>query len=103
VEIVVGTPGRLLDLAKSKQLRLDRVKALVLDEAHRLLDLGFLDARHKILSMLPDARQTMLFSATMPEAIVTLARRFLRQPMTIPAHHDDRPGPSPQAKHPACP
>jgi len=98
VEIVVGTPGRLLDLAKSKQLRLDRVRALVLDEADRMLDLGFLDDVVKILSMLPEARQTMLFSATMPEAIVTLARRFLRQPMTIHAHHDDRTGPSPQTK-----
>src|SRR3954453_14328425 len=98
VEIVVGTPGRLLDLAKSKQLRLDRVKALVLDEADRMLDLGFLDDVIKILSMLPDPRQTMLFSARMPEAIVPLARRFLPQPMTIHAHHDDRTGPSPQTK-----
>jgi superfamily II DNA/RNA helicase len=98
VEIVVGTPGRLLDLAKSKQLRLDRVQALVLDEADRMLDLGFLDDVEKILAMLPEAKQTMLFSATMPEAIVTLARRFLRHPMTIHAHHDDRTGPSPMTK-----
>jgi superfamily II DNA/RNA helicase len=98
VEIVVGTPGRLLDLAKSKQLRLDRIQALVLDEADRMLDLGFLDDVEKILAMLPDDRQTMLFSATMPEAIVKMARRFLRQPMTIHAHHDDRTGPSPQTK-----
>jgi superfamily II DNA/RNA helicase len=98
VEIVVGTPGRLLDLAKSKQLRLDRIKALVLDEADRMLDLGFLEDVERILAMLPDARQTMLFSATMPDPIVMLARRFLRQPMTIHAHHDDRTGPSPQTK-----
>src|SRR5918998_1353800 len=98
VEILVGTPGRLMDLQKSKQLRLDRVRALVLDEADRMLDLGFLDDVEKILSMLPEARQTMLFSATMPEALVTLARRFLRQPMTIHAHHDDRTGPSPLTK-----
>src|SRR5262249_25445978 len=67
VEIVVGTPGRLLDLAKSRQLRLHRVRALVLDEADRMLDLGFLDDVEKILAMLPDDRQTMLFSATMPD------------------------------------
>jgi superfamily II DNA/RNA helicase len=95
VEIVVGTPGRLLDLAKGRQLRLDRVRALVLDEADRMLDLGFLDDVEKILAMLPAERQTMLFSATMPDPIVTLARRFLRQPVTVHAHHDDRTGPSP--------
>jgi superfamily II DNA/RNA helicase len=94
VEIVVGTPGRLLDLAKSRQLRLDRVKALVLDEADRMLDLGFLDDVEKILAMLPDDRQTMLFSATMPDPIVTLARRFMRQPVTVSARHDDQTGPS---------
>src|SRR5258705_3366357 len=94
VEIIVGTPGRLLDLsrpAKGKQqayLRLDRVRALVLDEADRMLDLGFLDDVEKILKMLPEDRQTMLFSATMPDPIVTLARRFLPQPATIPAKHD---------------
>jgi superfamily II DNA/RNA helicase len=94
VEIIVGTPGRLLDLskpAKGKQqpyLRLDRVRALVLDEADRMLDLGFLDDVEKILKMLPEDRQTMLFSATMPDPIVTLARRFLRQPVTIHAKHD---------------
>ncbi len=95
VELVVGTPGRLLDLAKGRQLRLDRVSALVLDEADRMLDLGFLDDVERILAMLPVERQTMLFSATMPEPIVALARRFLRQPVTVHAHHDDRTGPSP--------
>ncbi|HEY2947554.1 MAG TPA: DEAD/DEAH box helicase [Micromonosporaceae bacterium] len=95
VEIVVGTPGRLLDLAKQKNLRLNRVRALVLDEADRMLDLGFLDDVEKILAMLPDDRQTMLFSATMPEPIVTLARRFLRAPVTVHAQHDAATGPSP--------
>jgi superfamily II DNA/RNA helicase len=96
VEIIVGTPGRLLDLsrpprgkAKGKAyIRLDRVRALVLDEADRMLDLGFLDDVEKILAMLPDDRQTMLFSATMPDPIVALARRFLRQPVTVHARHD---------------
>ncbi|MFY1673407.1 DEAD/DEAH box helicase [Plantactinospora sp. WMMB334] len=95
VEILVGTPGRLLDLAKQKQLRLDRVHALVLDEADRMLDLGFLDDVEKILAMLPEDRQTMLFSATMPEPIVTLSRRFLRHPVTIHAGHTAETGPSP--------
>jgi superfamily II DNA/RNA helicase len=98
VEIVVGTPGRLLDLAKNRQLRLNRVGALVLDEADRMLDLGFLDDVERILAMLPTLRQTMLFSATMPDPIVTLARRFLHQPVTVHAKHDDSTGPSPLTK-----
>ena len=99
VEILVGTPGRLLDLAKQKQLKLDRIRALVLDEADRMLDLGFLDDVEKILSMLPDDRQTMLFSATMPDPIKTLARKFLRNPVTVHAGHaNDEPGVSPQTK-----
>ena len=87
VEIVVGTPGRLLDLAKGKHLKLTKIEVLVLDEADRMLDLGFLDDVEKILAMLPADRQTMLFSATMPDPIVMLARRFLRAPMTIHATH----------------
>lgn len=95
VEIVVGTPGRLLDLAKNRQLRLDRVRSLVLDEADRMLDLGFLDDVEKILAMLPATRQTMLFSATMPDPIAALARRFLHNPVTVRASHDANTGPSP--------
>ncbi|KXK61913.1 DEAD/DEAH box helicase [Micromonospora rosaria] len=98
VEILVGTPGRLLDLAKQKHLRLDRVHALVLDEADRMLDLGFLDDVEKILAMLPEDRQTMLFSATMPDPIVALSRRFLRHPVTIHAGHTAETGPNPQTK-----
>ncbi|MEU8259851.1 DEAD/DEAH box helicase [Micromonospora sp. NPDC048999] len=98
VEILVGTPGRLLDLAKQKHLRLDRVHALVLDEADRMLDLGFLDDVEKILAMLPEDRQTMLFSATMPDPIVALSRRFLRHPITIHAGHTAETGPNPQTR-----
>jgi superfamily II DNA/RNA helicase len=98
VEIVVGTPGRLLDLARSKQLRLDRIQMLVLDEADRMLDLGFLEDVEKILAMLPVQRQTMLFSATMPDPIVTLARRFLSNPVTVHADHDVHIGPSPHTR-----
>ncbi len=95
VDIVVGTPGRLLDLAKSKHLKLHAVRMLVLDEADRMLDLGFLEDIEKILAMLPSERQTMLFSATMPDPIVLLSRRFLTQPMTIHAEHTAETGPSP--------
>lgn len=98
VEILVGTPGRLLDLAKQKHLKLDRVRALVLDEADRMLDLGFLDDVERILAILPEDRQTMLFSATMPDPIVALSRRFLRRPMTIHAGHTAETGPSPQTQ-----
>ncbi|PZG07682.1 DEAD/DEAH box helicase [Micromonospora craterilacus] len=98
VEILVGTPGRLLDLAKQKHLRLHGVRALVLDEADRMLDLGFLDDVERILAMLPEDRQTMLFSATMPDPIVTLSRRFLRHPVTIHAGHTAETGPSPQTE-----
>jgi superfamily II DNA/RNA helicase len=98
VEILVGTPGRLMDLHKQKKLRLDRVRKLVLDEADRMLDLGFLDDVERILAMLPEDRQTMLFSATMPDPIVTLARRFLRHPVTIHAGHSAETGPSPLTK-----
>jgi superfamily II DNA/RNA helicase len=92
IEILVGTPGRLLDLARQKHARLREIRALVLDEADRMLDLGFLDDVEKILSMLPQERQTMLFSATMPEPIVALARRFLRSPVTVHATHPDAAG-----------
>ncbi|WP_250001469.1 DEAD/DEAH box helicase [Actinoplanes sp. M2I2] len=98
VEILVGTPGRLLDLAKQKHLKLDTVRTLVLDEADRMLDLGFLEDVEKILAMIPEARQTMLFSATMPDPIVALSRRFLRHPVTIHAGHTADSGPSPLTK-----
>src|SRR5215212_953699 len=98
IEILVGTPGRLLDLAKQKQLKLGSIKALVLDEADRMLDLGFLEDVEKILAMLPVQRQTMLFSATMPDPIVALSRRFLHHPVTIHAGHTAESGPSPLTK-----
>ncbi|MFC6287504.1 DEAD/DEAH box helicase [Nocardioides sp. GCM10027113] len=85
VDIVVGTPGRLIDLANRKALDLSHVHALVLDEADEMLDLGFLPDVEKLLRMTPETRQTMLFSATMPSAIVALARMHMRHPMNIRA------------------
>ncbi len=89
VDVVVGTPGRLLDLAEQRHLVLGRVKALVLDEADEMLDLGFLPDVEKILRMLPDQRHTMLFSATMPGPIIALARAFLTRPTHIRAEEPD--------------
>jgi superfamily II DNA/RNA helicase len=85
VDVVVGTPGRLLDLANRRSLDLSHVKVLVLDEADEMLDLGFLPDVQKLLAKTPETRQTMLFSATMPAAIVSLARTHMRHPMNIRA------------------
>jgi superfamily II DNA/RNA helicase len=85
VDIVIGTPGRLIDLANRRVLDLSHVHALVLDEADEMLDLGFLPDVEKLLRLTPETRQTMLFSATMPGAIVALARTYMRHPMNIRA------------------
>lgn len=92
VDVIVGTPGRLLDLAGQKKLDLSRVKALVLDEADEMLDLGFLPDVEKIMGYLPAKRQTMLFSATMPGAVIGLARRYMTQPTHIRAVSEDGEG-----------
>ncbi|KUJ41866.1 superfamily II DNA/RNA helicase [Streptomyces sp. 3212.3] len=92
VDVVVGTPGRLLDLAGQKKLNLKHVKCLVLDEADEMLDLGFLPDVEKIINMLPAKRQTMLFSATMPGAVIGLARRYMSQPTHIRATAPDDQG-----------
>src|SRR5215475_14427059 len=91
VDVVVGTPGRLLDLVRQGHLKLGRVKQLVLDEADKMLDLGFLPDVERILQQTPPSRQSMLFSATMPGEVVTLARRHLSRPMHIRAEQHDEP------------
>jgi superfamily II DNA/RNA helicase len=89
VDVVVGTPGRLLDLADRRALDLSHIQTLVLDEADEMLDLGFLPDVERLLAKTPASRQTMLFSATMPSAIVTLARRHLEHPVNIRAESAD--------------
>ncbi|GAB3390224.1 hypothetical protein GCM10027568_13720 [Humibacter soli] len=88
-QIVVGTPGRLLDLAGQRLLDLSHVREMVLDEADRMLDLGFLPDVEKLFSLTPATRHTMLFSATMPAPIVALARRFMTRPIHIRASEPD--------------
>ena len=85
VDVVVGTPGRLIDLLERGALDLAHIKVLVLDEADKMLDLGFLPDVERILAQTPELRQTMLFSATMPAGIVSLARRHMRHPVNIRA------------------
>lgn len=82
-EIVVATPGRLLDLVSSNAIKLDQVKTLVLDEADRMLSLGFTEELNQILELLPDKKQTLLFSATFPEKVTSLAQNLLHAPMDI--------------------
>ncbi|QFG69181.1 DEAD/DEAH box helicase [Ornithinimicrobium pratense] len=89
VEVVVGTPGRLLDLASKGHLTLAHARTVVLDEADEMLDLGFLPDVEKMLALTPAGRHTMLFSATMPGAVVALARLYMTQPTHIRAMSDD--------------
>lgn len=95
-DFVVATPGRLLDLVAHNALHLNQVRQLVLDEADRLLDLGFADELARVLALLPDQRQTLLFSATFPTAVQALAGELLLQPTRIdvpPPDHQDTPDP----------
>ena len=88
-QIVIGTPGRLLDLASQRLLSLANVEVMVLDEADKMLDLGFLSDIEKLFSQTKPTRHTMLFSATMPGPIVALARRFMTRPIHIRATDPD--------------
>ena len=88
-QIIVGTPGRLIDLSKQKKLDLQHIQFMVLDEADEMLDLGFLPDVEKLFAYTPESRQTMLFSATMPGAIVSLARRYQNKPVHIRVNDPD--------------
>jgi ATP-dependent RNA helicase RhlE len=83
VDVLVATPGRLLDLVRNNALRLGDVEFFVLDEADRMLDMGFIHDIRKIVAKLPAKRQTLLFSATMPRAIAELAAQLLRDPINV--------------------
>ncbi len=82
-DIVVGTPGRICDLLATGELRLNQASRFVLDEADRMLDLGFIRDIRRIVALLPDQRQSALFSATMPAEVATLAERLLRNPLRV--------------------
>jgi superfamily II DNA/RNA helicase len=83
VDVLVATPGRLLDLMQQRAVQLDRVEILVLDEADRMLDMGFIHDIRRIVGKLPSARQTLFFSATMPREIADLAHNMLRDPVRV--------------------
>ena len=83
VDILVATPGRLIDLYNQRCLRLDRIEIFVLDEADRMLDMGFLPDIKKIFAMTPDNRQSMMFSATLPDDILRLTKQFLNDPVKV--------------------
>ena len=83
VEVLVATPGRLLDLVDQRAVRLDKVEVLVLDEADRMLDMGFIHDIKKVVAMLPKERQTLFFSATMPQEITRLADQMLQNPARV--------------------
>jgi superfamily II DNA/RNA helicase len=89
IDVVSGTPGRLLDLARQGHLDLSDIQVLVLDEADEMLDLGFLPDVERILALTPASRQTMLFSATMPGEVISLSRKYLKQPTRIRAEEPD--------------
>ncbi len=84
-EIVVATPGRLLDHMQRRTIRLGGVKILVIDEADKMLDMGFIDDIERIIWALPREKQTMLFSATIPERIAVLSRRYMKNPISVGA------------------
>ncbi len=83
VDVLVATPGRLLDLMEQRHVSLDAVEIFVLDEADRMLDMGFIHDVRRVINVLPRERQSLLFSATMPKDIVELANKILRNPLRI--------------------
>jgi len=88
-DILVATPGRLLDLISSNAIKLDKVNTLVLDEADRMLSLGFTEELSELLALLPNKKQTLLFSATFPEQVQTLTQKLLNEPVEIQLQSSD--------------
>ena len=91
VDVVIATPGRLMDHMRSSYARLNHIEYLVLDEADRMLDMGFLPEIRRILAQLPSRRQTLFFSATMPGSIAALAKEMLRNPVSIATQRQSAP------------
>ena len=91
VDVIVATPGRLLDHFRQPYAKLDGIEHLVLDEADRMLDMGFLPDIRRVLRHIPAKRQTLFFSATMPEPIAVLAREMLKDPVTISTERQSKP------------
>ena len=87
IDLIVATPGRLMDHMRAGRIDFDRLEMLVLDEADRMLDMGFIDDIRTIMQMLPKQRQTLLFSATFAEPIRKLARDFMNSPKQIKVAH----------------
>lgn len=92
IDILIATPGRLLDLAHQRALHFDELKILVLDEADRMLDMGFIGDLNKIIQRLPEQRQTLLFSATISEQVRALAKRSISHPVEIAIQHNKTSG-----------
>jgi superfamily II DNA/RNA helicase len=97
-QILVGTPGRLIDLSKQRKLDLSKIEIMVLDEADEMLDLGFLPDIERLFAYTPAERQTMLFSATMPGAIVTMARKYQNRAVHIRVNDPDECHPNADIK-----
>jgi ATP-dependent RNA helicase DeaD len=89
VNVIVGTPGRIIDHLNRKTLSLSEIKIVVLDEADEMLDMGFLEDIEKILKTIPSERQTLLFSATIPQPIMNIAKRYMRSPEKIRVNTKD--------------
>ncbi len=88
IHIVVGTPGRLLDHIRRQTIRLDSIRFLVLDEADEMLDMGFVEDMEEIMRHLPETRQTLLFSATMPPTIRALSKKYMKDPTTVTVNRE---------------
>nr|WP_308259176.1 DEAD/DEAH box helicase [Pseudonocardia sp. H11422] len=102
VDVVVATPGRAIDLINRGALRLDAIEVVVLDEADEMLDMGFVEDIETILQATPDTRQAVLFSATMPRRIESLAREYLREPVTVRIQREEVPaGEAPRVRQTA--
>ena len=82
-QIIIGTPGRVMDHMRRKTVKFDHIQTVVMDEADEMLNMGFLEDMETILSQLPEERQTVMFSATMPQAIADIAHKFQKEPVTV--------------------